>query len=142
MSVSHSLRFAALLSGIAWLVASAAQEGRMSAGRFVLLSVVIGALFLTAAEAWLNRSFRRRAHAMVYWPRTEVCMDLHCACGVEAHVHGAVSGCVQCGHCGRAYALAARIRLRPVDIGESEEDVVGTRAALSLLRTDKLRESR
>jgi hypothetical protein len=50
-------------------------------------------------------------HGWVQWKGTEVCMDVHCACGAHLHVDASFAYAVGCPHCGKVYAASPYIRL-------------------------------
>lgn len=50
-------------------------------------------------------------HAWIQWKGTEVCMDVHCACGAHGHVDADFAYHLKCPHCGRVYTTGQNIKL-------------------------------
>ena len=59
------------------------------------------------------------AHAFIQWKGTDVCADLHCACGLHAHVDNSFTYFARCSGCGRKYALEPYVRL--VELNDAEQ---------------------
>lgn len=58
---------------------------------------------------------QRGPAAWIQWKGTEVCADLHCACGHHGHFDGWFLYFYRCPECGVAYALGSTVRMYPVD---------------------------
>ena len=50
-------------------------------------------------------------HGWIQWKGTDVCIDLHCACGDHGHVDADFFYGYECAHCGRKYAVGQIVRL-------------------------------
>lgn len=57
----------------------------------------------------------RGPSAWIQWKGTEVCADLHCACGHHGHFDGMFLYFYRCPACAAAYALGSTVRMYPVD---------------------------
>ncbi len=53
-------------------------------------------------------------HGWIQWKGTNVCMDLHCACGAHLHADEEFFYSVRCGHCGVTYAVSPFVKLVPL----------------------------
>ena len=53
-------------------------------------------------------------HGWVQWKGTDVCMDVHCACGELVHVDGEFAYFVRCVKCGQKYEVGGYVVLYPV----------------------------
>jgi len=51
------------------------------------------------------------AHGWIQWKGTDVCVDLHCACGSHGHFDGYGMYAVKCVDCGRKYRVGQNIAL-------------------------------
>lgn len=58
---------------------------------------------------------RRGPNAWIQWKGTEVCADMHCACGHHGHFDGMFLYFYRCPACAAAYALGSTVRMYPVD---------------------------
>jgi hypothetical protein len=62
--------------------------------------------------AWdVQERYEGQAHGWIQWKGTNVCLDLHCACGNLSHVDGAFAYNVKCPECGRVYFCNGHIEL-------------------------------
>lgn len=50
-------------------------------------------------------------HGWVQWKGTNVCIDLHCACGAHGHIDAEFFYEYECKGCGRKYAVSPYVRL-------------------------------
>ena len=50
-------------------------------------------------------------HGWIQWKGTKVCMDVHCDCGAQSHVDGEFAYVIQCGACGKEWAVSSTVRL-------------------------------
>jgi hypothetical protein len=55
------------------------------------------------------------------WKGTDVCLDFHCICGADEHVHGDFVYGIRCTACGRVYTMPDTLILRE---GELDNDIV------------------
>jgi len=46
----------------------------------------------------------------IQWKGTDVCMDIHCVCGAQAHFDGDFLYYYECAHCGRLFAVGRWVR--------------------------------
>ena len=53
-------------------------------------------------------------HGWIQWKGTQVCIDLHCACGVHGHLDTDFLYEVHCIACGQYYSLSPNVRLVPI----------------------------
>lgn len=51
--------------------------------------------------------------AYIQWKGTDVCMDVFCPCGAEAHFHGYFAYAVRCCSCNAVWALPNTLPLTP-----------------------------
>lgn len=71
---------------------------------------------------------RERPYAWIQWKGTEVCCDIHCACGAHHHFDGDFMYYVKCPDCGQVYEMDGHIQMHPlafepegtIDLGETE----------------------
>ncbi len=56
-----------------------------------------------------------KPHLWVQWKGTDVCCDIHCACGAHLHFDGAFLYHFTCGECGQKYETGSHVRIYPVD---------------------------
>jgi hypothetical protein len=62
--------------------------------------------------AWAIQETREgEPHAWIQWKGTDVCMDIHCACGVSSHIDTEFCYTVVCPECGSAYFCNGHIEL-------------------------------
>lgn len=58
------------------------------------------------------------ARGWIQWKGTDVCIDLHCVCGVHGHHDGDFMYTVRCSECGRKYAVGQNVKLIELDTPE------------------------
>lgn len=58
------------------------------------------------------------AHGWIQWKGTDVCIDLHCACGSHGHCDGYGVYAVRCTDCGRKYVVGQNVKLIELDTPE------------------------
>lgn len=54
-----------------------------------------------------------KPHGWIQWKGTDVCMDLHCTCGVHGHIDAGFAYYVKCTGCGQVYLVSAHVALLP-----------------------------
>ncbi|MGD0766137.1 MAG: hypothetical protein ABR978_07505 [Dehalococcoidia bacterium] len=64
---------------------------------------------------------RRRPITFIQWKGTDICIDLHCPCGMSGHYDGYFAYALKCPDCGRVYVLAEKIDLRKATRKEREQ---------------------
>lgn len=80
----------------------------------------------TYSDAWdAQETFEGHPHGWIQWKRTEVCIDIHCGCGVQSHYDGDFMYCIQCPHCERKYFTNGHIQLIEIDEYDGAEVKVG-----------------
>lgn len=65
-----------------------------------------------------NDNPKTPAHGWIQWKGTDVCVDIHCICGVHGHIDDDFVYSVICKGCGRKYAMGQNIKLIPLDTPE------------------------
>lgn len=58
----------------------------------------------------------------VQWKGTDVCLDFHCLCGAYGHVDDYFVYRVECGGCGRRYAVPDTLMLMPLERDPGGDD--------------------
>jgi len=53
-------------------------------------------------------------HGWIQWKGTDVCVDLHCACGHHGHFDGYFFYFYECPACRAKYALGQNVKLIPL----------------------------
>ncbi len=71
-------------------------------------------------------------HGWIQWKGTDVCMDVHCQCGVSTHVDAEFAYFIQCGKCGAKYAVGQNVKLTPL----TAEEAVGVAERLIVTDVD------
>jgi len=61
---------------------------------------------------------RPTPHCWIQWKGTDVCMDVHCNCGVIGHIDGEFAYHVKCPNCGRVYAVDGHVELIEITCAE------------------------
>ena len=54
------------------------------------------------------------AHGWIQWKGTTVCMDVHCSCGESTHIDEDFLYFLECGACGKKYAVGQNVKLIPL----------------------------
>jgi len=73
-------------------------------------------------EAWsLSKKYDGEPHGWLQWKGTDVCMDIHCVCGCDSHVHGDFCYHVKCPKCGRIYFCNGHIEFIEVETHNEDE---------------------
>lgn len=68
-------------------------------------------------EAWeVQETYEGQSHGWIQWKGTEVCMDVHCACGALCHVDAEFCYHVKCSECGRVYFCNGHIELIELEV--------------------------
>ncbi len=71
-------------------------------------------------EAAEHERFRDKPHGWIQWKGTDVCIDLHCACGELLHADSEFLYGFKCLSCKRSYALGAHVALHELTAAETE----------------------
>lgn len=50
-------------------------------------------------------------YGWIQWKGTQVCADLHCACGLHGHIDADFAYYVECPRCHRIYSMCANVML-------------------------------
>lgn len=69
-----------------------------------------------------------RPHGWIQWKGTDVCIDLHCACGHHGHCDASFFYFYRCPGCGASYAVGQvvkLIRLTDEQVKHVEQDTCG-----------------
>ena len=53
-------------------------------------------------------------HVWIQWKGTDVCADIHCACGEHLHHHGTFMYFVKCPSCQRVWEVGTHVHLYEV----------------------------
>ncbi len=61
-----------------------------------------------------------KAYGWIQWKGTNVCIDIHCACGHAGHVDTDFFYAYECPQCHAKYAVAQVIRLIPLETPEKQ----------------------
>ncbi len=62
-----------------------------------------------------NASRIEGPHGWIQWKGTNVCADIHCACGYHSHIDAEFAYYVRCPNCGQNYAMGTYVMLVPLD---------------------------
>lgn len=60
------------------------------------------------------------AHGWIQWKGTDVCIDLHCACGYHGHFDGDFFYFYECPACHAKYAVGQNVKLIPLTTEQQE----------------------
>lgn len=60
-------------------------------------------------------------HGWIQWKGTNVCMDVHCACGELTHVDADFAYVIKCGACGRMYGTGMNVVLVEIPTERRDE---------------------
>lgn len=63
---------------------------------------------------WNRQTIPAGPHGWIQWKGTDVCMDIHCECGVLTHIDASFCYFVTCGACGRRYFVNGHVELVPL----------------------------
>ena len=63
-------------------------------------------------------------HGWIQWKGTDVCIDVHCACGHLGHFDGEFAYLIRCPACQQVYYVSQYVHLEKVEVDESEIDMV------------------
>lgn len=71
----------------------------------------------TSAEAWHLQDMQTdKPFGWVQWKGTNVCMDMHCACGYMSHIDADFALHVKCPKCKRIYFCNGHIEMIELEI--------------------------
>jgi hypothetical protein len=91
----------------------------------------------TAREAeQMRETYEGKPHSSIQWKGTDVCMDIHCACGELSHFDGDFCFFIKCPKCGRIYYCNPHIELIELE-KEPEDDFYYTIVSLAVDDDDK-----
>ena len=63
-------------------------------------------------EAWkIQNTFEGKPHGWIQWKGTNVCVDIHCACGEVSHYDGDFMYSIKCPACERIHFCNGHIEL-------------------------------
>lgn len=62
-----------------------------------------------------------RPHGWIQWKGTDVCMDVHCTCGLTSHVDAKYLYYVRCPDCNRVYMCNGHIELVELTADEARD---------------------
>lgn len=71
-------------------------------------------------DAWKIQQEYDGPHGWIQWKGTNVCMDVHCACGELAHVDAEFAYQVKCEVCGRVYFVNGNVELIEIESPSNE----------------------
>ena len=73
-------------------------------------------------EAWdMQDTKKDQPHGWIQWKGTDVCMDIHCSCGIHSHVDAEFTYHIKCP-CGKVYFCNGHIEL--IELEETPEQCV------------------
>lgn len=79
---------------------------------------------------------RGDARGWIQWKGTQVCMDVHCACGAHGHIDAEFAYFLKCAHCGRVYATGEVVKL--IELTTPEQVAYGTSREPEMFQDDEL----
>lgn len=62
-----------------------------------------------------DNPFAGQPSGWVQWKGTNVCMDVHCACGAHTHIDAEFCYHIKCSACGQVYEVGGNVKLYPLD---------------------------
>jgi hypothetical protein len=68
-----------------------------------------------------NLEVRSGPYGWIQWKGTDVCMDIFCSCGTHTHIDSDFTYTIQCGACGKFWAVCPEVRLVPLTEAEAAE---------------------
>lgn len=71
-------------------------------------------------------------HGWIQWKGTEVCMDVHCACGHHSHIDADFFYFFECVKCGAKYSVGAHVSLHPL----TDEEVAYARSGIGFKKDE------
>lgn len=70
----------------------------------------------TCDEAWdVQETFEGEPHGWIQWKGTDVCMDVHCKCGVSSHIDSDFVYVAECPACHAKYMCNGHIQLIEIE---------------------------
>lgn len=74
-------------------------------------------------DAWkIQDTMDNKPHGWIQWKGTNVCMDVHCECGVLTHIDDDFTYHIKCGNCGKVYFCNGHIEL--IELNEEPKECV------------------
>ncbi len=67
--------------------------------------------------------FKDKPYLWIQWKGTDVCCDIHCACGESLHYDGDFLYYFICGHCNQRYETGSHVAIYPVAADPTREDM-------------------
>lgn len=77
----------------------------------------------------IQERYEEQPHGWIQWKGTDVCMDVHCACGELTHIDVDFCYYVKCPVCGRIYYCNGHIEL--IEMDESCHDKIDSNIKMS-----------
>ncbi len=77
-------------------------------------------------QAWsLQRMYKGQPHGWIQWKGTDVCMDVHCKCGLHSHIDADFAYYIKCPRCNRVYLNNSHVELIEIEKldGISEQQI-------------------
>ena len=77
----------------------------------------MGAEEVSRESAWHKaiaaRDFQpgEEGYCRIQWKGTNVCMDVHCICGIQGHVDAEFAYFLKCKKCGRTYSTGCNVKM-------------------------------
>lgn len=70
----------------------------------------------------IQETYAGKPHGWIQWKGTDVCMDVHCACGAHLHFDADFVYYVKCSHCKKVFMCNGHIEL--IEIENEPENCV------------------
>jgi hypothetical protein len=68
--------------------------------------------------------FEGKPHIWIQWKGTDVCCDIHCACGAHLHYDGDFMYFIQCPHCRQLWEIGTHVTMYAIDALPSNSTVL------------------
>lgn len=72
----------------------------------------------------LQETYSGKPHGWIQWKGTDVCMDIHCKCGVLSHLDASFAYHVKCHNCGTMYMCNGHIEL--IELEKEPHHIIDT----------------